>query len=194
MSMNACVPMKASILLVLVPAALLGACGKKEAPPAPAPPAPTAAAPASSPAQVTLNRTSGSTAAGSFTFMTTTDGVSIGGQITGLAPNTPHGFHVHQTGDCSAPDAKSAGEHFNPSSHPHGGPSASERHLGDLPNLQSDAMGMASLNTTIAGATLRDGGPNDLIGKALIVHAKRDDYVSQPAGDSGDRIACGVIR
>jgi Cu-Zn family superoxide dismutase len=76
----------------------------------------------------------------------------------------------------------------------HGGPSAEVRHLGDLPNVQADASGMASISTTIAGATLHDGGAHDLIGKALIVHAKRDDYATQPSGDSGDRIACGVIR
>jgi superoxide dismutase, Cu-Zn family len=187
--------MKAQWLMAMIPCALLGACGNKEAPPAPAPPAPTAAqAPAAPPATVTLAGASGSQVAGDLQLAATPDGVSISGQITGLAPNTLHGFHVHQTGDCSAPDAKSAGEHFNPGQHPHGGPSATERHLGDLPNVQADAMGMASISATVTGATLRDGGANDLMGKALIVHAKRDDYVSQPSGDAGDRIACGVIR
>ena len=76
----------------------------------------------------------------------------------------------------------------------HGDPSSSPKHLGDLPNIDSDAQGRATVNATIEGATLRDSGPHDLVGKAVIVHAKRDDYMTQPSGDSGDRIACGVIR
>lgn len=160
-----------------------------------APPEPTAApAPATVPTQVTLSGASGSKVTGDLALAATNDGVSISGQIIGLPPNSEHGFHVHETGDCSAPNAKSAGEHLNPTQAMHGGPSATQRHLGDLPNVQADASGMASISTTIAGATLRDGGANDLMGKALIVHAKRDDYVTQPSGDSGDRIACGVIR
>lgn len=187
--------MKTHILMALVPLALLGACSRKEAPPTPAPPSPAAAAaPAASPAQVTLGGASGSSVGGDLQLAAAAGGVTISGQITGLAPNTLHGFHVHQNGDCSAPDAKSAGDHFNPGNAMHGGPTASERHLGDLPNVQADAMGTAAISTTLAGATLRDGGPNDLVGKAFIVHAKRDDYVTQPSGDSGDRIACGVIR
>lgn len=187
--------MKASLVIALIPMALLGACNKKVEPPAPAPPPPTAApAPASPPAQATLSGASGSKVAGDLQFTATTDGVAVSGQLTGLAPNTLHGFHVHQTGDCSAPDAKSAGDHFNPANMQHGGPTGNARHLGDMPNVQADAMGMATVSTTLAGATLRDGGPNDLMGKAVIVHVRRDDYVSQPAGDSGDRIACGVIR
>jgi superoxide dismutase, Cu-Zn family len=187
--------MKLHILMVLAGGLLLGACSKKEAPPPAAPPEPAAeTVSASTPAQASLAGVSGRAVTGTLQLTSVPEGVSISGQVTGLAPSSPHGFHVHETGDCSAPDAKSAGDHFNPAKQNHGGPEATERHLGDLPNLQSDATGNVSISTTIAGATLRDGGPNDLMGKALVVHAKRDDYVSQPAGDSGDRIACGVIR
>jgi Cu-Zn family superoxide dismutase len=192
--MNSRISANAGWLVVLIPCVLLGACSKKEVPPAAAPPEPTAApAPATAPSQVTLSGASGSKVTGNLALAATTDGVSISGQIIGLPPNSEHGFHVHETGDCSAPDAKSAGEHLNPTQAMHGGPSTTQRHLGDLPNVQADASGMASISTTLAGATLHDGGANDLMGKALIVHAKRDDYATQPSGDSGDRIACGVI-
>jgi Cu-Zn family superoxide dismutase len=76
----------------------------------------------------------------------------------------------------------------------HGGPSSDTRHLGDIPNIEADANGTATVSATISGATLRDGGPNDLVGKAVIVHSKRDDYTTQPSGDSGARIACGVVK
>jgi Cu-Zn family superoxide dismutase len=192
--MNARNPARAHLLMALIPCALLVACGKKEVPPAAEPPEPTVAPAAEvSPAQATLAGASGSKVTGTLTLMSMTDGVSIGGQISGLAPDSVHGFHVHETGDCSAPDAKSAGEHLNPANAMHGGPSTTARHLGDLPNVQSDASGKATISTIIAGATLHDGGANDLVGKALIVHAKPDDYATQPSGDSGDRIACGVI-
>ena len=187
--------MKVHTLKLLAAGFLLSACGAKEAPPPVAPPKPVAEpVSADSPAQATLAGASGSTVTGTLQLLSAPEGVSIVGQFTGLPPNTLHGFHVHETGDCSAPDAKSAGAHFNPANQNHGGPEAAEHHLGDLPNVQSDATGIASISATIAGATLHGGGPNDLMGKALVVHAKRDDYVSQPAGDSGDRIACGVIR
>ena len=136
---------------------------------------------------------SGSSVQGELTLAATEGGVAITGQITGLKPGTEHGFHVHETGDCSAPDAKSAGGHFNPSNVAHGGPTSDVRHLGDIPNIRSDASGNATVSATIPGATLRDGAADDLVGKAIVVHAKRDDYLTQPSGDSGDRIACGVI-
>jgi Cu-Zn family superoxide dismutase len=91
-------------------------------------------------------------------------------------------------------DAKSAGDHFNPTGAPHGAPASADHHLGDIPNINADSSGHATLAASITGATLRDGGPTDLVGKALVVHAQRDDYKTQPSGDSGARIACGVVR
>ncbi len=122
--------------------------------------------------------------------------VLIRGEITGLTPDKKHGFHVHEFGECTAPDFKSAGEHFNPAKNPHGEPDARSRHLGDMPNAEADKNGRATINVRIEGATLvdKDGGPNAILGKSLVVHAMPDDFKTQPSGGSGDRIACGVIR
>jgi Cu-Zn family superoxide dismutase len=193
--------MKVPFLALLIPCAVLAACSRAEAPTiAEAPPAApaSAAAPAAAvsaaTAQATLAGASGTSVQGSLQLTAVSNGVMLAGDITGLEPNTEHGFHVHDIGDCSAPDAKSAGAHFNPGHVEHGGPTSAVRHLGDIPNIQSDASGHATVSATIAGATLRDGGPDDLLGKSIIVHAKRDDYKTQPSGDSGDRIACGVVQ
>ena len=200
--------MKARILALLIPVAFLAACGRTE-PPASSPestsPPPPAATTPSATAEVTLAGPSAPAASpdaaaaantpnGTLQLAATSDGVQITGTAMGLAPNSEHGFHMHQVGDCSAPDFKSAGDHFNPAGVAHGAPTADPHHLGDIPNLKADAQGNAPVNVAIAGATLRDGGPNDLLGKAAIVHAKPDDYTTQPSGDSGDRIACGVVR
>jgi superoxide dismutase, Cu-Zn family len=122
------------------------------------------------------------------------DGVQITGTVMGLAPNSEHGFHVHAAGDCSSADFKSAGDHFNPMGVAHGAPTVDPHHPGDIPNIKADAQGTATVNANVASATLRDGGMHDLAGKALILHAKPDDYTTQPSGDSGDRIACGIIQ
>jgi Cu-Zn family superoxide dismutase len=120
-------------------------------------------------------------------------GVSIVGQVGNLEPGSAHGFHVHEKGDCSAPDGSSAGAHFNPTSQEHGNPGAGMHHLGDMVNIEADPQGNANVMVTIQGATLRDGGPNDLIGKGVIVHAAPDDYTTQPTGNAGARLACGSI-
>jgi Cu-Zn family superoxide dismutase len=120
--------------------------------------------------------------------------VRVTGQVEGLGAGATHGFHVHENGDCTAPDASSAGAHFNPGGHAHGGPDAPKRHLGDLPNLVADAQGVARVDATIDGARLGDGGKYDLQLRAVIVHAAADDYATQPTGNSGARIACGVIQ
>ncbi len=99
-----------------------------------------------------------------------------------------HGFHIHEAGDCSAPDAASAKGHYNPSGKRHGHHDKSERHAGDLPNLAADAAGNVKYSAEIKGVTLAE-----VIGRSFVVHADPDDYVSQPAGNSGKRIACGVI-
>jgi Cu-Zn family superoxide dismutase len=189
--------MKAPFLALPIACALLAACSRTQAPaPVAAPPppeAPPAAAVIAATAQATLAGASGSSVQGDLQLTASSDGVVIAGEISGLAPNTEHGFHVHETGDCTAPDAKSAGGHFNPGHVDHGAPTA-VHHLGDIPNIKSDAAGHVIVSATIAGATLRDGGASDLVGKAVIVHAKPDDYKTQPSGNSGDRIACGVVQ
>lgn len=210
--------MRTLALALLIPVAVCSACSSKnESPPAAAPAtaAPAAAAPEAAPALGTGAPVSGGAADGPQTTATasltpaagsaakgdltvTTDGlaVHITGDITGLTPGKEHGFHVHEVGDCSAPDFTSAGAHLNPTKDPHGGPKSKARHLGDIPNVKADKDGHASVDVSVQGATLvdPDGGPNQLLGKALVVHAMPDDYKTQPSGGSGDRIACGVIR
>ncbi|MDB5804439.1 MAG: Copper/Zinc superoxide dismutase [Betaproteobacteria bacterium] len=135
---------------------------------------------------------SGSTTTGTVSFSPRgADAVRVTVDITGLKPNAEHGFHVHERGDCSAPDAMSAGGHFNPMGKKHGG-MMGEHHAGDIPNLKSDAEGRVRGSFEVMGMSV-EAGPADIIGKALVVHRDRDDYKSQPAGDSGPRIACGVI-
>lgn len=124
-------------------------------------------------------------------FQPTAEGVFVLAHVEGLEPNGVHGFHVHEFGDCSAPDATSAGGHFNPHGADHGGPESDERHVGDLGNLHADDTGMAHLEWT--DHKLELSGPNSIVGKAVIVHAQPDDLTSQPVGNAGARIACGVI-
>lgn len=112
-------------------------------------------------------------------------------RATGLTPNAEHGIHVHERGDCSAPDATSAGGHFNPTGKPHG-PQDGDHHAGDLPNLKTDARGNAEMHFALTGLTLARGDAS-VIDRAVVIHAQPDDYRSQPAGNSGPRIACGAI-
>lgn len=155
--------------------------------------APHIAAPAAATvmATATLSPASGSDVRGEVTFTREeNDNVRVIAEITGLAPGL-HGFHIHENGDCSAPDATSAGAHFNPAGMPHAGPDDSSRHAGDLGNVEADTEGKARYSRVIAG--LHFYGEASLIGRAVIVHAKADDLKTQPAGDAGDRVACGVI-
>ena len=142
-------------------------------------------------AHAQLQPTRGNTAAGRVTFTPREGGVDLVATVTGLTPGR-HGFHVHEKGDCSAPDAISAGGHFNPAGHAHGHPSQSPRHAGDLPMLEADAAGNATLKAFLPGLAIA-GGPSAVAGRAVVVHAAADDFKSQPAGNSGARVACGVI-
>ncbi|MEO5720123.1 MAG: superoxide dismutase family protein [Chthoniobacterales bacterium] len=137
-----------------------------------------------------LSAASGSEVAGTITFASGSDGVKVVAAITGLKPGK-HGFHVHEFGDCSAKDGTSAGGHYNPTKHPHAGPDAEMRHMGDLGNLEADASGKAHVEMT--DKTLKLSGENSIVGYAVIVHEKADDLKSQPTGDAGGRVACGVI-
>ena len=121
------------------------------------------------------------------------DGVHLRGTVGGLAPNSQHGIHVHEKGDCSAVDASSAGGHFNPGASTHGRAGSGPHHAGDMDNLVADHEGVAQINIHLHGVTLGGGAANDIAGRALVVHATADDYTSQPAGNSGARVACGVI-
>jgi Cu-Zn family superoxide dismutase len=143
-------------------------------------------------AKVALEPRSGITASGTLTLHAVSAGVEIKGDVRGLAPGSTHGFHVHEKGDCSAPDASSAGPHFNPTGAPHGKAGAGPHHLGDIPNITADQQGVARVDVVVQGATL-DTGEASIRGRALVVHHDPDDYASQPSGNSGARDACGVI-
>jgi Cu-Zn family superoxide dismutase len=137
-----------------------------------------------------LHPASGSQVMGTVTFTSTSDGVQVVADVTGLTPGK-HGFHIHEFGDCSAPDATSAGSHFNPTHKAHGGPEMKERHIGDLGNLEANAAGKAHLELT--DKMLKLTGPSSILGLAVIVHEKEDDLKSQPVGNAGGRLACGVV-
>jgi Cu-Zn family superoxide dismutase len=137
-----------------------------------------------------LHPASGSQVTGMVTFTATGDGVQVVADVTGLTPGK-HGFHIHEFGDCSAPDATSAGSHFNPTHKAHGGPEMKERHIGDLGNLEANAAGKAHLELT--DKMLKLTGPSSIVGYAVIVHEKEDDLKSQPVGNAGGRLACGVV-
>lgn len=140
-----------------------------------------------------LSATQGNAVTGELAFAAVDGGVGITGQVSGLGAGSEHGFHVHETGDCSAPDATSAGGHFNPEGRAHGQVGSGEHHAGDTDNLMADDTGVATVNARLEGATLGDGAPTDILGRAVIVHADADDYATQPTGNAGARLACGVI-
>lgn len=140
-----------------------------------------------------LEPTDGNQTRGELRFAAVGDRIEVTGTISGLPGNSTHGFHVHETGDCSAPDATSAGGHFNPASTDHGRVGQGEHHAGDSDNITADADGNATVQGWLEGATVGDGAATDIVGKAVIVHADEDDYATQPTGDAGDRLACGVI-
>lgn len=143
-------------------------------------------------AVATLEGRSGSNASGIVTFTELADGsVQIRADLTNVPPGL-HGFHVHETGDCSAPDASSAGGHFNPGNDPHAGPDAARSHAGDLGNVQASSSGRASTEMVTSGLTVAPGA-RSVVGKAVVLHADADDLQSQPSGDAGARIACGVV-
>jgi superoxide dismutase, Cu-Zn family len=136
-----------------------------------------------------LHPTAGNNVTGLVTFTKSGDAVRVVADITGLTPGK-HGFHVHEFGDCSSSDGSSAGGHFNPTHKQHGAPDASERHAGDLGNIEADASGKAHLEWS--DKVMKLSGTDSIVGHAVIVHEKADDF-SQPTGNAGGRLACGVI-
>ena len=143
-------------------------------------------------ASATLAPTAGNTTSGTVTFTQKGDKVTVEAKLSGLTPGG-HGFHIHEKGDCSAPDAMSAGGHFNPAGKPHGSPDTPDHHAGDMPMLQADASGNATLTADLAGVAVGSGA-GDIVGKSVIVHKDADDYKTQPTGNSGARVGCGVIK
>lgn len=137
-----------------------------------------------------LKPTKGSKTVGEVTFEQVGDKVHVLANVKGLKPGMQHGFHIHEAGDCSAPDGMSAKGHFNPAGKPHAAPGSG--HAGDLPQLTGDKTGRGKLDIELAGFTVAPG-PASVVGRGLIVHADPDDFKTQPTGNSGARIACGVI-
>ena len=132
-------------------------------------------------------------AAGTAVFLPSGDGIALVVNLTGLPPGV-HGVHLHNVGRCDAPTFESAGPHLNPTGKQHGAQNPAGPHVGDLPNVTVDAAGRASSTIQIAtppssfGAEVRDAD-----GTAIVVHAAPDDYRTDPSGNSGDRIACGIL-
>lgn len=137
-----------------------------------------------------IHPTEGNEASGTVTFTATNDGVQVQAEIEGIEEGN-HGFHIHQYGDCTAPDGTSAGGHYNPEDTEHAGPDADPRHVGDMGNIEANAEGLASKDYVDSKITLN--GPNSIIGHGVIIHAGEDDLESQPTGDAGARLGCGVI-
>jgi Cu-Zn family superoxide dismutase len=172
---------RTTLLAALIAAAWVAGCA--------APSTPVWSGPA---AKAKLLPTKGNTATGAVTFSQKADKVVVTADVSGLKPNAEHGFHVHEKGDCSSGDGMSAGGHFNPTGKPHGDHAGGAHHAGDMPNLKADANGVATLVWEDTELTVTDG-PNTVIGRSIVVHLNPDDYRSQPAGNAGPRIACGVI-
>jgi len=137
-----------------------------------------------------LEPASGSTVHGKVTFEKVSGGIHIVADVEGLTPGE-HGFHIHEDGDCSSMDAMTTGGHFNPTRMPHGGPNDAQRHAGDMGNITAGKDGKAHYDWT--DSMMSFSGATSIIGRAVIVHGGADDLKSQPAGNSGPRVACGVI-
>jgi superoxide dismutase, Cu-Zn family len=137
-----------------------------------------------------LHPTENSSVSGVVRFAPAAGGIKITAAVKGLAPGK-HGFHIHELGDCSAADATSAGGHYNPDGHPHAGPDAAQRHMGDMGNLEADISGTARYERL--DNYMKLDGAKSIIGRAVVVHAGEDDLATQPTGNAGGRQACGVI-
>ena len=140
-----------------------------------------------------LQPTKGNKTFGEATFEQVGGKVRVVINVQGLRPGQEHGLHIHEVGDCSSGDGMSTKGHFNPHNKPHGHPSSGERHAGDLPAITGDKIGRGRVTADLDIISVTPG-PASIIGRGLIVHADPDDYKTQPTGNAGARIACGVIR
>ncbi len=137
-----------------------------------------------------LHPTAGNEVSGTVTFTKTDNGIHVVADLHGLTEGK-HGFHVHELGDCTAPDGTSTGGHFNPDGVNHSGHDSETRHVGDLGNITAGADGNASLD--LMDNLMTFSGEHSIIGRGVVVHAGVDDLTSQPSGNAGPRVACGVI-
>ncbi|MBW8368488.1 MAG: superoxide dismutase family protein [Arenimonas sp.] len=165
-----------------------------EAPAPPVDPAPAADTQLAASARATLIPLGESGVGGELVFEVDNGGVRVTGSFTGLEPGATHAFHIHEFGNCTAADGSSAGGHFNPAQAAHGNREGEgEHHAGDIPNQVAGPDGVAAVDQRLDGLQLGGGGELDIIGRGVIVHADPDDYTTQPTGNAGGRIACGVI-
>jgi Cu-Zn family superoxide dismutase len=143
---------------------------------------------------VKLEPKSGSKATGTATFTEEGGKVSLVVELSGATPGE-HALHIHEKGDCSDPEAKNAGGHWNPTTPPaaHGKWGSAAHHLGDIGNLTVGADGKGTLKMSTEKWAVGGGGFNDITGKAVVIHGGVDDFTTQPTGNAGNRIACGVI-
>ena len=141
-------------------------------------------------ANAVIYPTKGNTASGIVTFEQKSDGLHIIAKMQGLTEGK-HGFHVHELGDCACDDGMCTAGHYNPTGQPHGGPESKHKHVGDFGNIVADENGNATYELVSNYTTLN--GLNSIIGRGIIVHAGTDDLVSQPTGNAGARVGCGVI-
>jgi superoxide dismutase, Cu-Zn family len=137
-----------------------------------------------------LQPTKGSKVSGTVSFTKTDKGVRVQADLNGLPPG-PHGFHIHEFGDTTSDDGMAAGAHFNPHNRDHGGPTAANRHVGDMGNIEADNDGHATLDLT--DPALGFSGATSILGRGVVVHENADDLTSQPSGNAGNRLAVGVI-
>lgn len=180
-----------NIITTSVIALAFTACAHKPTPP-PAPVEPPKPPTVPMKAEAVLKAAKGSKVSGTITFLEEGGKTTVYATVENLKKG-PHGFHIHENGDCSdaAAGFKKAGGHFNPTQHVHADVAASPRHVGDLGNLVADKKNKVNTSMTVEGLPL--GGPESIIGKAVIIHKDKDDGKTQPTGNSGDRLACAVI-
>ena len=190
-----------SVLAALVAAGCASDAGVKpvEAPESATVPVAVVAAPSPwasvTEAVASIHPTKGNHANGWVRFSQVAGGVRVTAEIEGLKPSTKHAFHIHEFGDCTGADGKTAGGHYNPEGHPHAGPDSEMHHAGDLGNLVTDAKGQAKYDRVISGLTIA-GDQDPIVGRGVVIHAGEDDLATQPSGttpEGATRIACGTI-
>jgi len=144
------------------------------------------------PGSAKIEARSGSTLSGTAKLVDVDKGLGVHVEVENAAPGL-HGVHIHEKGDCNDPKAMSAGGHYNPNAGAHhGGPAATVRHGGDLGNIEVGSNGTGILDVIVQDVSLA-GPENGVVGRAIVIHEKADDLMTDPAGNSGARIGCGII-